>query len=455
MSIIYSSLLDIRRLIRWIAGLMASSLLAISYVNAHVPFELVQSVVSDTANTSTENVSRKVKSRVLEFSGFIKYDLFADTRQVVNAREGLVSLYPENRFYDAFGQDINEGLNVNMLAIHSRLGLRTHGPTVLNAHTSGFIEADFYGNANSHFSDLNGLRLFNAYIDFRWNTTELLVGQYWHPMSVREFFPNTVSFSAGAPFHPMSRNPQVRIRQTLGGFKLMGAVLSQRDFTSTGPDGPSSQYLRNAGVPNIHLQLQYGSDSSTVSGGAGIDHKRLVPTLSTTNDVGEVFKSNRSISSVSFIGFVKVKTEYSGLTAQGVYAQNAYDLLMLGGYAEQHVGDAYTGGKHYTNLDVASFWVDAYANVQKIHFGAFIGYTQNMGSDDAVDAEIYSRGGNIGWVYRFSPRVAYGIGSVDVAIEGEYTIAGYGIENGDGKGRVTKADPVGNFRSLLSLKYSF
>src|SRR5690606_26355949 len=261
--------------------------------------------------------------------------------------------------------------------LHSRLGVRANGPAVLNARTSGLIEADFYGNANSHFSDLNGLRLFNAYIDFRWKTTELLVGQYWHPMSVREFFPNTVSFSAGAPFHPMSRNPQVRIRQTLGGFKLTGAFLSQRDFTSTGPDGSGSQYLRNAGVPNVHFQLQYGSDSAAVSGGAGIDHKRLVPTLSTTNDVGEVFKANSSVSSISFIGFVKVKTEYIGLTAQGVYAQNAYDLLMLGGYAERQGSDAYTDEKSYTNVGVASLWVDAYARVRKFHFGAFVGYTRN------------------------------------------------------------------------------
>ena len=36
----------------------------------------------------------------IKFLGFIRYDIFADTRQTVNAREGLVVLYPANIFSD-------------------------------------------------------------------------------------------------------------------------------------------------------------------------------------------------------------------------------------------------------------------------------------------------------------------------------------------------------------------
>lgn len=454
MTATYSPPLGVRGLLKWSAALMATSLLVGPHANAHARYEPDTPVMSDTVYTSQAPDGKRA-NKVLEFSGFIKYDLFADTRQTVNAREGLVSMYPEDRMYDAEGNDVNAGLNLNMLSIHSRLGLRAYGPVFLNAHTIGLIEADFYGNANSHFSDLNGLRLLNAYINFRWKTTELLVGQYWHPMSVPAFFPSTVSFSAGAPFHPMSRNPQLRVRQSIGRLKLTGALLSQRDFTSTGPDGPGSQYLRNAGIPNVHLQLQYGSDSADVSGGAGVDYKRLVPSLFTTNGTGEIFKSNSSVSSVSFIGFVKVKTEYIGLTVQGVYAQNAYDLLMLGGYAEQRVVNVRTGEKAYANLNTVSCWMDAQSKVIGFHVGAFIGYIKNIGVGRAIDDVFYSRGENIGWIYRFSPRIAYEIGPVSVAMEGEYTVAGYGAVNGDGTGGVTNTTAVANFRSLLSLKYSF
>lgn len=453
--VICSLRLSVRNLNRWTAVLIASGLLVGLHHQAHASAAPEDSIVPDTARIFKKSDDETTKNKLLEFSGFIKYDLFADTRQVVNAREGLVSMYPENRLVDASGNDVNAGRNLNMLSIHSRLALRAYGPVVFNARTSGLIEADFYGNENSHFSDLNGLRLFNAYINFNWKTTGLLVGQYWHPMSVREFFPNTVSFSAGAPFHPMSRNPQVRIRQMLGRFKLTGAFLSQRDFTSTGPDGPGSHYLRNAGIPNVHLQLQYSGDSSAFSGGAGIDYKQLVPTRSALNDVGEVFKSNSLVSSVSFIGFLKMETGNIGMTAQGVYAQNAYDLLLLGGYAEKLVNDAYTVEKAYTNLNVASFWLDMWSIVRGVHVGAFIGYTKNLGAGNRIGDARYSRGENIGWVYRLSPRMAYDIGPVNAALEGEYTVAGYGTANGDGMGGVADTAPVANFRSLLSVKYSF
>lgn len=413
------------------------------------------SAVSDTVSASAAPLSENSKNKVIEFTGFIKYDLFADTRQVVNAREGLVSIYPENRQYDVAGHDINGGLNVNMLSIHSRLGIRAYGPVVLSARTSGFIEADFYGNANSHFNDLNGLRLFNAYIDFRWRSTELRLGQYWHPMSVREFFPNTVSFNAGAPFHPMSRNPQARIQHTIGGFRVTGAILTQRDFTSTGPDGPGSHYLRNAGIPNVHLQLQYGSDSSAISGGAGIDHKRIVPALSTINEIGEVFKSKSSVSSVSLTGFMKVESERLALTVQGVYAQNAYDLLMLGGYVERNTPDAYTSEKTYANLNVVALWADAATELGGLQLGAFLGYTKNMGTGKAIGDAVYSRGEDIGWIYRVSPRIEYLAGPIGIALEGEYTVAGYGTPNDEGIWNATELTAVANFRSLLSVKYVF
>lgn len=414
-----------------------------------------RTIIADTSTTLKTDNRRFHTSKGIEFFGFVKYDLFADTRQVVNAREGLVSIYPENRHYDAEGQDINSGLNVNMLSIHSRLGIRAHGPAILNAETGALIEADFYGNANSQFSDLNGLRLFNAYIDFRWKSTELRLGQDWHPMSVREYFPNTVSFSAGAPFHPMSRNPQARLRYTIGGFQILGAILSQRDFTSTGPEGPSSQYMRNAGIPNIHFQARYGRDTAALSGGVGVDHKRIVPALSSVGSGGEFYKSKRSLSSLSLTGFMKYKMKGSTVTAQGVYAQNGYDLLMLGGYAERNLVDTERGTNKYTNVNVISFWGDFETAFSRIHFGAFAGYTKNLGAMNIIGDATYTRGENIGWIYRLSPRIAYTDGPIGVAFESEYTVAAYGTANGNRRGQATYLTKVPNLRSVLSVKYVF
>lgn len=413
-------------------------------------FFILSFISSYSQINNKEKTSPKIK-----FSGFIKYELFSDTRQTVNAREGLVVLYPENILYDADKNDVNKANSINMLSIHSRLRCSIAGPVLLGAKSSGLIEADFYGNENKNFSDLNGLRLFNAYMKFDWETTELLAGQDWHPMSIPGFFPGVVSFSAGAPFHPMSRNPQIRIDQSIGKLKFIGYLLSQRDFTSTGPDGPGSQYLRNSGIPNMHFQVQCGTDSSNFVGGAGIDYKKVVPELFTVNDETEIFATQNSLTSISLMGFINAKTKPLSIKMQGVYAQNAYDMLMIGGYATKKVTNVQTGEKEFLNVNTASIWVDIQTNGKKFLAGIFCGYSKNMGSGELIDGPFYAKGADIGSLYRISPRVVYTTRSFGISLEGEYTTAYYGTANGNLKGSVTETRPVSNFRTLLSLKYTF
>jgi hypothetical protein len=402
-----------------------------------------------------EEIQPNKKPLIMVFSGFIRHEIIFDTRQVVNAREGLVSLYPENIRLDAKGKDVNARHSFNMLGIHSRIKATIHGPNILKAKTQGVVEADFYGNENKNFSDLNGLRLFNAYINFRWESIEALVGQYWHPMSVPEYFPRVVSFSAGAPFHPMSRNPQVRFQYKLRSLKLIGVLLSQRDFTSTGPDGPGSQYLRNAGIPNAHLQIHYGSDSSIVSAGVGIDYKKLIPELFVKNVRGEILSTRQSVASTSMVGFLNFRARNLSLRTQGVYAQNGYDLLMLGGYAERGIVNGETGEKVFSNLAAASVWADMQSNRGTVRGGLFAGTTTNLGSARSITGNLYSRGTDVLTIYRIAPRLIYLIEPLSVSLEAEYTMAKYGLANGNGKGKVVSGTAVSNFRSVLSLKYSF
>lgn len=407
------------------------------------------------AGYSQDNKDKESTNFKMHYSGFIKYEVFSDTRQTVNAREGLVLLFPENRLFDINGNDVNVIHSINMLSIHSRLRCNITGPVLFGAKSSGLVEADFYGNENKNFSDLNGLRLFNVYMKFNWRTTEFLAGQYWHPMSVPESFPGVVSFSAGAPFHPMSRNPQIRIVQSMGKLKLIGCLFSQRDFTGTGPAGPGSQYLRNSGIPNIHFQIQYGTDFSNLLVGAGIDYKKIVPELFTVNDNTDIFETKNSLTSISLVGFVSAKTKHISFKAQGVYAQNAYDMLMLGGYAVKKVTNVQTGVKEFSNLNTTSVWTDVQSNGRKILFGLFCGYTKNMGSPEFIDGPFYARGIDINSVYRIAPRIVYIRGPIGISLEGECTTANYGTSNGNMKGGVTDTTPVSNFRSLLSLKYTF
>ena len=98
-----------------------------------------------------------------------------------------------------------------MLSVQTRLVGKITGPDAFGAKTSGYIEAEFFGTSDA---DVNGFRLRHAYVKLNWTTTELLIGQFWHPMFITESFPEVVSFNTGAPFQPFNRSPQIRVTQT-------------------------------------------------------------------------------------------------------------------------------------------------------------------------------------------------------------------------------------------------
>jgi hypothetical protein len=391
----------------------------------------------------------------IKFSGFIRYDVMLDTRQTVASREGYYLLYPAKPVYDINNRDINASPGLNMFTINSWLRLALTGPKVFRAASSAFFEVDFWGSEVNKLVDLNHIRLRHAWVKFNWNTTELLVGQYWHPMSITGFFPRPASSNSGVPFHPISRNPQIRIMHSVGMMKFIGSILSQRDFPGTGPEGPDSKYLRNSAIPNIHFQMQCGEDSSGIMAGAGIDYKKIVPELSTVNDQNEIIKTGNSLSALSYTGFFKADTKHLSVRAQGVYARNAHDILLIGGYGVKEITNINTGVKEFSNLNTLSAWCDIQTTGNKISLGIFSGYTKNMGSGGILSGPIYARGIDIGSVWRISPRLVYRRNPVMISLEGEYTTANYGTPNGDMKGGVTDTNPVSNLRTVLSFRYFF
>jgi hypothetical protein len=418
----------------------------------------------------------------ITFSGFVKTDAFYDSRQTINSREGHFLLYPENVFADANSKDINAKPNFNMLSIQSRLKGAISGPEAFGAKTCGVIEADFFGNSGSGLDDVNGFRLRHAFVKLNWKTTEILAGQYWHPMFIAESFPDVISFNTGAPFQPFSRNPQIRITQKFGQIKLIACAFSQRDFQSIGPDGCTTKYLRNSGIPNAHFQIQYKPDSADHVFGIGVDYKILAPRLygevviapaqdmvdttktpwhvDHTNAISAKHLVNETLGSLSAVAYMKLKFNNVTIKVEGVYAQNAFDLTMIGGYAVQSVSDPLTDSRIYTNLSTASGWLDIQTNGKKIQLGLFAGYTKNLGSADTIlnvsaGPVFYARGSNIDNIYRIAPRIIFISGKMNVALEMEYTNATYGKANGNSKGGVTGGTAYANTRGLLAFIYKF
>lgn len=429
-----------------------------------------QTGAKDTAEQKTP-----VKKKPLfgiSFSGYVKTDIFFDTRQTVSLRDGHFLLYPDVKSPDANGNDINAKSSYNFLSIQTRVAGTITGPDALGARTSGYIEAEFFGNSNPN---INTFRLRHAWVKLNWPKTELMVGQWWHPMFVPECSPGTVSFNTGAPFVVFSRNPQVKITQHLGKFSLAFTMLSQVDFMSDGPDGASTKYIRNSVIPESDLQLQFRTVNEAKGieflCGAGINWQRLTPRLSSTviitpasdsvkngivvhhNAVTATYKTGVTSDAMAYNAYAKLQLKKVTFKLGGEYGGNNDAYTMIGGYAVKSVVDPVTGIVNYANIRSFATWAEFNTNSTRWQPGLFIAYAKNLGAGEVITGPYYARGSNIDYLYRISPRLIFNVHKFRLAGEIEYTVASYGTPNE--KGYVCNTYTVGNVRFLLGVYYFF
>ncbi len=404
----------------------------------------------------------------IKFSGFVKNDFFYDTRQTVNIREGHFLLYPAGRNYDEFKNDLNAKPSFNFLSIQTRLTGKVSAPDVWKAKATAVVEADFFGNENTSFSDLNGFRLRHAYGKLAWQKNELLFGQFWHPLFIPGCFSGVISFNTGAPMQPFSRNPQIRAVQKFGKFSITEVIAAQRDFTSPG----GSAALRNSAIPDMHLQFAFESinkESGTeFLAGLGGGYKFLKPLL-WTEKAGKKYETNEMVPGLSATAYFKMKISKIGFKFQGIYGQNLFDQTMLGGYAISRVKDTVTNAVEYTSLNVMSYWAEFQTFGKKVQFGIWGGYSQNLGSLDTIYAYTNNvggtlataRGNDIHHVWRVSPRVVFIAGRFNFALEAEYTNAAYAVKDDLGvlqrnhKGLITDYENLANLRAVFSVICNF
>jgi hypothetical protein len=443
--------------------LIACIMLSTYIANAQTP------PVNDTTHpkqTSVKSAEKKADPGWgIKFSGFIRNDVFYDSRQVVSARpatQGELLLYPANVNYDINGNDINAAPSLDMLAITTRLVGTVNGPDAFGAKTSGIIEAEFFGNANGNE---NVFRLRHAIARLDWPKTQLALGQYWHPLFVTDCFPAVLSFNTGMPFQPFARNPQIRLTQKLGKeINLILAAISQTEsFVSSGPStnialgtaAASQAYISNAVVPNLHAQLQYKGTSFLA--GVAVDYKSLRPALSTPSAAGAstLIATNERVNSLTFETYAKITTKSVIAKAEFLSGQNLYDQLMIGGYLAFGTAPAIT----YKPISVNSYWVEIMGTGKKIIPGLFVGYTYNNGTslDNAVAS--YTRGITAGKtslanVFRVAPRLETISGKFRFGLEAEITTATYGTASTNAKVTGTTNSVTDN-RILFISSYSF
>ena len=450
---------------------------------------LVVNITAQTASskdTKPETISQKPSVFGINFSGYVKTDIYFDSRQTVGLRESQFLLLPEAEKLDAEGKDINAKASYNFLSIQTRLAGTITGPDAIGAKTSGYIEGEFLGNINTA---INSFRLRHAWVKLNWTKTELLIGQWWHPMFVPECAPATVSFNTGAPFVVFSRNPQIKLTQSFGKFKLSLTFLSQLDFVSDGPDGTSPKYLRNSILPESDLQIWYITKNETKGTefmiGSGINFQMLTPRISTNvtltpaydnvvnnivvhhDAVSATYKTDTKTWSLAYNLYTKLKLKRVTLKLGGEYGGDNNAYTMLGGYAVKSVTDGAKNSVDYANIRSFAAWTEFHTNAQRWQPGLFLGYTKNLGTGEpdfsssnqmgikpvVVTGPYYARGSNIDYAYRISPRLVFNTNKLRLAAEVEYTAAAYGKTNE--KGFVYNAKEVANLRLLLGVYYFF
>jgi len=399
------------------------------------------------AGVSAKAQEKKVK---VKFNGYVAAESFFDTRKTVSSREGAILLYPAKESLDAEGNDLNDRSEFGMTTVHSRLRATMSGFEAFGAQGTAVIEGDFVGTS----TDKTGLlRLRHAFVKLNWEKDQLLVGKYWHPMFVTSAFPRVLHFGAGLPLGLLNRSAQMRYTRKLDAkTSLSFAALSEMDFKSNGPDGSNSKYAQQSGIPEFTGQLKTEL-AKGVEFGLTAGYKTIMPLTKNINGI----KTDERLASCYFNTWLGVSAEKFKWNLQGIYGQNMYNFVMIGGYGVKNVKA--NGDYEYTNISTMNFTSDLFTTTGNIRYGLNLGYSKNMGAEDDLAQSdgkfvgLYSRGSDIDYLYQVAPRVEFLSGKMKFGGELIYTGAAYGTTQVDGT--VADSDLVGSTRLLLHVKYSF
>lgn len=373
--------------------------------------------------------------------GFVRSDFYYNSRQNVEAIDGAFHLYPKPVELSE-GKDKNAIPGAEMISVATRLGIDFKGTPILGAASSAKIECDFAGVTASYYL----IRLRQAYMKLNWTSSELLVGQTWHPL-FGSVMPTGPSLNAGAPFQPFSRSPQVRFKQNLGeSFSLMASASYQMQYLSQGPAGPSASYLKNTMLPSLFL----GAESKTKywTSGLGADVKTIKPAVAT-------------ITSASAVAYTQYVNKNIQIKAKALWGENVSDYLMLGGYG---VTDSINGQPSYTNFNIGSSWLNIVYG-SKVQVGVFLGLSQNFGTNKLLVTSSSNKFTAYGYGFyqdtqllldrliRVAPHVTYNLTNFKFGLEYDLTSAKYGTLQADGL--VSNPYNVNNHRVVASVSYLF
>lgn len=371
------------------------------------------------------NLFSQEKKFDFEFYGWVSPQYFINSHEIVEARDGQLSLYPKPAIYDENGKDRNQNTNQNFSAAASRFGARIFLNDILGAKVVGNLETDFTGqsDANMHL-----LRLRQANVKMSWENISLTMGHGWSAFCVPEMMPAMQDLNNGAPFHPFSRLNHIRLDYSP--IKILNIVATagwQRDYASIGINRERNYRQQSfASIPELNLQLQV--KTTNLFAGVGAEYKELKP----RKDI------NNTLSSFAYTAFLNYKNQDFNLKLQAISGENLNDYCMVGGFYE------FNG--NYTPTTINSLWCDVSYSLGRITPALFIaGATHDF---DRTYINTYGSGMSVENLYRIAPRVDFFLNKdLFFTLTLEYTNVKYQDE-------ICK-ERIGNYRLGVSLLYKF
>ena len=366
--------------------------------------------------------------------GFIRNYYAFDTRESVAGTEDFFYYLPKDEAKKD-DTDLNGQNSFRFAALTSRIGLNVTGYEYKGFKMGAKIETDFYNG----FSGVTGtavLRLRQAYATIGKGNWMVTAGQAWHPMAAD--MPDVFSLNTGAPFGPFSRTPQVKLDYKLNNvLSLTGAAIWQMQYTSAGPDGASSDYIKYSCTPEIYLGLNYSNEGLLFR--AGVNMLSIKP----RHNNGTVKVSDRITTFTPFL-YWQYNSGLFSAKVKTTFAEAGEHFNLNGGYGISAKNS--DGSFDYTPTRNSSTWA-SFMYGKKTQWILFAGYVKNFGTKDdlyigddegfrdadnkryALASNLYfskNSFSNMNQMWRLTPTIVHNIGKFAIGLEYELTSVQYG-----------------------------
>ncbi len=435
-----------------------------------------------------ENSAKPNKVKIKPY-GFVRNYFNFDSRNTYTVVGDQYNMVPYDEKWNgsaaecaAFGverTDLNAVPHTSFQALTTRFGLSLEGPSVFGAATSGKVEADFGGFGTTN----TVLRLRLAFVKLGWDNgmglrQELLVGQYWHPLS-GDIMPEVLGMAAGAPFRAHSRTPQLSYTLTTGRWGMTAAALYQVLYMYSGPSFSngvwssvsSIDFANRSLVPELFVGVQYRDER--VYAQLGSTCQTLKPRTVGYKQV-EVdgvprtvaYPVKERLTSFTPTVYFQYTEGLYALKFRAMMASNTSHVNQLNGYGVSNILP--DGSWEYAPLRAAIGYLNI-AVGRKYRANLFLGYMKNLGAEkdlfdfgteQAVRYMIFMKGGEnftgLNSVWRVAPSLSYNLKHFNIGVEYEWTACTYGDQTANGSIALNdRLHMVDNHRVCAMVKYNF